>query len=114
MNRELTARRRIEPRFRFARDGVHPGAEGHWILARELRRFFDQGKSPLESPDDRRYARLLKLIRSRGRILCHAWLDATGHCRPGMKKGAPLAEAKQKAERMEPRIRELSLPLIAP
>ena len=52
--------------------------------------------------------RLLKLIQQRQRLMRDAWLTDTGHKRPGMKKGLPLAEAQSKAAELEKQIRELS------
>jgi hypothetical protein len=45
----------------------------------------------------KRGAELLKLIGRRRKLLSDAWLGATGHQRPGMAKGLPLAEAEAKA-----------------
>jgi hypothetical protein len=36
-----------------------------------------------------------------------AWLTVTGHKRPGMNKGLPLAEAQSKAAELEKEIRAL-------
>lgn len=33
MARYAAERRRTEPRFTLSRDGIHPGAEGHWLMA---------------------------------------------------------------------------------
>ncbi|MDB6154955.1 MAG: family lipolytic protein [Chthoniobacteraceae bacterium] len=108
MNRELTLKRAANPRFRFARDGVHPDSAGHWVLGRELWRAFNNGAAPDDLLHDRRYAKLLNVIHARGRILCDAWLRETGHRRPEMKTGLPLNEAKKKAARLELKIRQLS------
>ena len=50
---------------------------------------------------------LLKLVRQRQEILRDAWLTATGHKRPGINKGLPLAEARRRAATMEKEIRAL-------
>ncbi len=99
MARELAARRRREPAFTFARDGVHPGDEGHWIIARETLRHLgardlapDADLSALTAPYPTGAA-LLKTIRSRAEVMKDAWLTSTGHTRPRMKAGLPLAEA---------------------
>ena len=54
---------------------------------------------------------LLKLIRKRGRILCDAYLTDTGHQRPGMAKGLPLAEAESQAAELDQSIRRLAAPV---
>jgi len=104
MNRTLAERRTTNPEFRFAGDGVHCDAAGHWIFTREILRHFGQ---PLDNfTADARSTELLKLVRQRARLLTDAWLADIGHQRPGMSKGLPLAEALTKAVELEPRIRE--------
>ena len=46
---------------------------------------------------------MIKLVHARGAILTDAWLTETGHRRPGMNKGLPLAEAQAKAAELEPK-----------
>jgi hypothetical protein len=38
MAQQLEARRKGDPAFTFAKDGVHPGAAGHWVMAVALLR----------------------------------------------------------------------------
>ena len=45
--------------------------------------------------------RILKLVQEKQRLLKDAWLTDTGHIRPGMKKGLPLAEAQAQAAEMD-------------
>lgn len=54
---------------------------------------------------------LLKLIRKRGRILCDAYLTDTGHQRPGMARGLPLAEAESQTAELDKSIRRLAAPV---
>ena len=102
--RELTARRQREPAFTFARDGVHPGEEGHWIIAREILR--DLGAADL-APDagiealhagQPRGGEILALVRTRMELRRDAWLTATGHTRPKTKAGLPLEEATRRGD----------------
>lgn len=104
MNQELAQRRAANPQFTFARDGVHPDTAGHWIFTREILRALDQPDDNFTA--DARYTDLLMLVRQRGRILTDAWLTDTGHQRPGMNKGLPLAEAQAKAAELDGKIRE--------
>jgi len=104
MDQELAQRRATNPEFRFAGDGVHPDAAGHWIIGRSLLEGLGQPADNFTS--DPRYSDLLKLIRERGRHFTDAWLNETGHKRPGMSKGLPLAEAQAKAAELDPKIRE--------
>jgi hypothetical protein len=48
-------------------------------------------------------AEILKLVQEKQRLLKDAWLNDTGHKRPGMKQGLPLAEAQAKAKELDER-----------
>lgn len=110
LNRYLAERRRTEPAFTMARDGVHPGDEGHWLMAREILKHLGAGKAA-EAPDA---AALLagrkggpeafKLVQQRMGLLRDAWLTQTGHKRPGMSKGQPLEQAQERAGELGRRI----------
>jgi len=50
---------------------------------------------------------LLKLIQQKQRLLKDAWLTDTGHRRPGMSKGLPLAAAQTKAAELQSEIQRL-------
>jgi hypothetical protein len=49
-------------------------------------------------------------VRKRGRLLSDAWLTETGHLRPGMATGLPIAEAQAKADALESEIRATPVP----
>ena len=114
MSRFLSERRKTDPNFFLASDGVHPGETGHWIIAREI--LLHLGATDLtaaNNPTDllRSHpegAALLKLVQQKQRLLKDAWLTDTGHKRPGMNKGAPLPEAQAKAAEIEKQIRALA------
>ena len=115
MNRFLAERRRSDPNFILARDGVHANAQGHWLIAREILRYLGAPDEIVasNSPDAflnscPRGAEVLKLVQQRQRVLKDAWLSHVGHVRPGMSKGKPLAEAERDAEELESRIRALT------
>jgi hypothetical protein len=108
MKAALAARREKEPIFTFARDGVHPNTEGHLVMARPLLdawglRVDDQG-TPLH-PNG---SAILALVQQKQRLLKAAWLSETGHKRPGMSAGLPLAEAQAKAAELDKQARELA------
>jgi lysophospholipase L1-like esterase len=112
MARELAARRTADPRFTFARDGVHPGDEGHWIMAREILRHLGATDLPPGSGVDALLAvppaeQLLPLVRARMELWRDAWLTATGHTRPRIKVGLPLEEAGRRAQELDGRIADL-------
>jgi lysophospholipase L1-like esterase len=110
MNHALAQRRGGDPRFTFAKDGVHPDAAGHVIIARAILAAWnlrpDEGEllARLAAPPE---SELLKLIRTRRKLLSDAWLNATRHERPGMAKGLPLPQAAIQAADLEKKIRAL-------
>jgi lysophospholipase L1-like esterase/pimeloyl-ACP methyl ester carboxylesterase len=121
MNRLLAAQRKSDPVFTLARDGVHPNAAGHWLMAHELLDFF--GVSPSQpawtTPEAMlashpRGKEVFGLVQQRQRVTKDAWLNETGHQRPGMARGKLLAEALSEAEAIEKRIREALSQTLSP
>ena len=114
MNRYLAERRKEDPKFFLAGDGVHPGEVGHWIMAKQiLLHLGAKDLAGVESPQAmlRTHAngeQLLKLIQKKQRMMKDAWLTETRHNRPGMKPGLPLPEATLKAAELDTQIRELA------
>jgi lysophospholipase L1-like esterase len=114
MNRYLTERRQKEPDFFLAIDGVHCGETGHWIIAKQI--LLHLGAKDVAKADDPqamlvvhpRGGQILKLVQEKQRLMKDAWLTETGHKRPGMNKGLPLAEAQAKAAELEEQIRQLA------
>jgi len=106
----LARLREKDPQFTFSKDGVHPDALGHAVIARAILSAWGL------RPDDgdllahlatNPNTELLKLVRERRKLLLNAWLTATGHTRPGVPAGLPLADAEVKAAVLEERIRSL-------
>jgi len=93
MKKELTKQRAKNPKFKYSRDGVHPGAEGHELMAQQIINFFAI-KPPFQDPHPNAYGRMMMFLRERMRVMRDAWLTEIGHKRP-MKKGKPLAEARR-------------------
>lgn len=110
MTAALAARRQTDPKFTFSKDGIHPDAVGHAVMARavlaawNLRPDDDDLLHQLATQPD---GALLKLIRERRKLRMHAWLTATGHKRPGVTPGLPLAEAEVRAADLTEKIRAL-------
>ena len=96
--------------FRLAKDGIHPEAEGHWFMAKIILRALKQSvdddfkKALLSTPND---DKLYRLVANRQEMMKDAWLSATGHTRPEMKKGLPLREARKQSKKIEKEIRRL-------
>ncbi|GAB3573633.1 hypothetical protein GCM10027578_34960 [Spirosoma luteolum] len=113
MPQDLVAHRASDTAYALAPDGVHPGEAGHWLMARTI--LAELGETYLLSVPDARTAlggdpwtqTLLDLVAERQRLLRDAWLTATGHTRPGLPVGRPLAEAQAAAAVLDTRIRTL-------
>lgn len=110
MNASLARLRKADSAFSFSKDGVHPDALGHAVIARAILAAWglrpDEGEL-LALLATKPETELLKLIRTRRKLLCHAWLTATGHTRPGVTPGLPLAEANAQAAVITEKIRAL-------
>lgn len=109
MTRFLETKRQIQAEFRLANDGVHPNEFGHWLMARATLEYL--GEKVGEAPDvlstmaaQPRGKEIFGLVAQRQAIMKDAWLSATGHKRPGMSPGLPLAEAQQRYEQLEKRL----------
>ncbi|MCP4849444.1 MAG: G-D-S-L family lipolytic protein [Verrucomicrobiaceae bacterium] len=104
MKKELTKKRAKNPTFKYSRDGVHPGAEGHELMAQQIIGFFAI-KPPLQDPPPNAYGRIMMPLRDRMRVLRDAWLTEIGHKRP-MRKGKSLDEARKLAAENTKKIEE--------
>ena len=104
MKKKLAEKRIKDLNFKYSRDGIHPGTEGHELMAQQIINFFAV-KEPLNDPQPNSYGRLLMFLRERMRVQRDAWLTKIGHKRP-MKKGMPLAEANKIAAENTVRIEQ--------
>ncbi|PRD56685.1 SGNH/GDSL hydrolase family protein [Sphingobacterium gobiense] len=108
----LTAKKTLEPDFKLAEDGIHPGLEGHRLIAEYIIPYFDDkfaSKDFLSACLDNTsyYAHLYKLLEERQEIVKNAWLTYTGHNRPGLPVGLPLDKAKKESIRIQNKIQKL-------
>jgi len=118
MRQALDAQRAKDPTFEFAKDGTHPGREGHWLMAREiLTQTFGakpDGVSSAEALFPAQGTEIRKLVHQRMVLLFNAWMTQIGHQRPGVaggpgaKPGLPLPEAKAKAAALGKAIGQLT------
>ncbi|KAB2653103.1 MAG: SGNH/GDSL hydrolase family protein [Verrucomicrobia bacterium] len=91
MRRALDAGRAKDPSFALANDGVHPGSEGHWMMASAIVTQFIRAdlegiasseqlfKADGKEIHDRVRARMTKRF--------SAWMRQIGHTRPGVPGG---------------------------
>jgi lysophospholipase L1-like esterase len=115
MRRALDEGRVKNPAFKFADDGVHPGREGHWLMAREiLTQFFGAELDGMASAKDlfpAHGSEIRDLVHERMVLMFDAWMTRIGHLRPGVtggpgaKPGLPLTEAADKAADIAKQIR---------
>ena len=106
MKAAVAAGRVANPKFTFAGDGVHPNDAGHKVMAQPI---LDLWKVRVKAGETNGVAGdILKLVRTKQRLLRDAWLRETGHQRPGLPKGLPLAEAQEKAAEADRKARALA------
>jgi lysophospholipase L1-like esterase len=110
MTQYLETRRQTQQDFKLAQDGVHPGDLGHWLMARSTLEYLGEkvGQAPdvLSTLQAHPHGKeIYNLVGQRQAIMKDAWLQVTGHKRPGMALGLPLAEAQQKYDQLENRLR---------
>lgn len=96
LRRSVAEAKRSDPGFIYAKDKVHPGAQGHdFIAASVMRQLWPIWQLPGNPAPAN--AKALAILGKRGDLLKHAWLKKTGHLRPGVPDGVPLDEAEAQA-----------------
>jgi lysophospholipase L1-like esterase len=109
----LEEKRKVEPDFYLAKDGIHPDQTGHWLMARPILEFLGLGNLVSFDSFEELIAEipigmeLFILISQKQKILRDAYLTASGHLRPGLPEGLPLPVAKKQAAFLENQIQEL-------
>jgi len=113
MKRYLDERRKTDSTFYLAKDGVHPGPQGHWFMAREilvgLGEFHLEGiEYPVEAFSNYVNGQeVLDLVSEKQDLMKYAWLSDTKHKRPGVPQGLPMAEALIKRDSLNGMIQRL-------
>lgn len=105
MKAALEKGRAADPKFVLAKDGVHPGDEGHRLMAQAV---LDAWKIKTSAAEAGAKADFFKLVREKTDVLKSAWLSAIGHKRPGVGPGLPLEEATAKAAELDAKARALA------
>ena len=108
MNAAIAEKRKTDPEFTFSKDGVHPGPEGHLLMARAVLDAWGLKVKPDGTPDHPNGAAILALVKKKHAILRPAWLNYVGHKRPGNAPGLPIEEAKVKAAELDAEARKLA------
>lgn len=91
LSRQIRTAKEKNPGFIYAPDGVHPGPEGHLMIARSV---WPAVASFLNLPPDVRFPEgdAFRKILERHNLFKLAWLTETGHKRPGIPAGVPIAK----------------------
>jgi|GEM_PF-601398 len=112
MKQALVEARAENPAFAFASDGVHPDAQGHWLMARTILTSLgamDLGQATNAIaiwPGQTNGTELLRLVHQQQTVMKDAWLTDVGHRRP-QPPGLPLRDAKKQAAELETEIQKL-------
>ena len=109
MTAALASRRADDPKFSFAKDGVHPGPEGHLIIAQLVLEAWGLKARPDGTPDHVNGAAILAAVKKKHALLRPAWLSHVGHTRPGNAPGLPLPEAEARSAVFDAEARRLAL-----
>lgn len=113
MKNELLNEQKTNPDFAFTRDGIHPKPTGHWVMTQQILaglgiHKFTTCKTFIETIEQYPKGKdLFTLINQRQNIMKDAWLTYTGHKRPNMKKGLPIAKAQELYQQIETKIQQL-------
>lgn len=110
MKKFLEDQRLEDPDFYLAKDAVHPGQQGHWLMAREVLLFLGyeevrgtatvaEALAPFQPGME-----VLELVEQRQDLMKNAWLTFTGHTRPRMKTGLPMDEAMELSKEIQQKI----------
>lgn len=104
MKTAILERRKTEPNFTFAADGVHPNEAGHEVIAQALADHWglDLNTEPVQASDNIR-----ALVAKKQETMKHAWLTRTKHLRPGIPAGQSLEEAEKSSAGWKQQISDL-------
>lgn len=95
---QLAERRKSEPDFTVAPDGIHPNEDGHrWIASAILKAW--GLKEEIKVPGD-----LLQAMARRNSLLHDAYLTEVGHLRPGVPVGLPVDQARAQAAEIDQQV----------
>lgn len=87
---EVERRRKEDPEFTFAKDGVHPNEAGQRLIANVILRSWGYPTIEAWEQKSSRFSDALKRVHEKHDLLRFAWLSHIGHKRPGVPKGESL------------------------
>jgi lysophospholipase L1-like esterase len=98
--KRLQEGRRMDAAFCLAKDGVHLGPEGEWLIAQAIMAHWSLPAAKCQT--DAEFMALItpqayQRAQRRQSLLKDAWLSTCAHERPGMKPGLPLYKAYEAA-----------------
>ncbi|GAA4419845.1 hypothetical protein GCM10023187_54560 [Nibrella viscosa] len=110
MTRFLEEQRKTDPGFKLANDGVHPGEQGHWLMAKAVLQYLGEpipDTATLQSSVavHPRGETIRQLVGERQTMMKNAWLVFTGHKRPDMPPGVPMTDARSRYKQIGKQIR---------
>ncbi|MDU0199597.1 GDSL-type esterase/lipase family protein [Paenibacillus sp. MAH-36] len=95
-----------DPDYRSG-DGIHPLADGHWVIAETLLRHLFQ-VSCIATPlfvDQPECSPLFQLVWQRQKVLSAAWREHIGHSNPNKALALPLEEALREGNKLAEQIK---------
>lgn len=104
----LAEKRKADAQFTFSKDGIHPGPEGHLLMARPVLDAWGLKVREDGTPDHLNGAAILAVIKKKHAILRPAWLSHVGHKRPGNAPGLPIEEALKQAAEFDAEVRRIA------
>ncbi len=108
MNASLAEHRKTDVTFTFAKDGVHPGPQGHRLMAQPILEVWGLKANADGTPVHPDGPAILRAVQKKQALLKPAWLSHTGHLRPGTGAGLPLPEAESQAGVFDTEARRLA------
>ncbi|WP_082361256.1 GDSL-type esterase/lipase family protein [Bacillus sp. FJAT-28004] len=109
MLREWERKRKTNQQY-VTGDGIHPNAEGHWLIAANLLRVLfnitlEQTPEYVLQPDK---SALFTAVQQRHRLLSSAWKEHVGHTNPNKAEAQPLELALKEGEALASLIHTLA------
>lgn len=100
--------RRQKPDY-ISGDGIHPNAQGHWVIAKVLMKelfnlCLEQMPDYVQHPEQ---SEIFSLALQHHRLLSAAWKEHVGHDNANKVQALPLEEAQQQGTVLEGRIQDL-------